>query len=252
MDYLVSERTVKNGNKEIFGEAYIPVSEKKLPIVIFSHGYNGRYFDFRRITEYLAKRGIASYGFDFCGGSAYSKSSLKTTEMTIYTEISDLESIINDVSSWSEIDSENIFIFGGSQGGLVSSLTAERNIEKIKGMLLLFPAFCIADNWRDNFKTVEEIPETVELWGNTLGREFFTTIRDLYIFDEIGKYDKNVLIFHGDQDAIVNIELGKKASKIYKNAEIIEFPGEGHGFTPAGEIKVAEYTYKFVIENKGN
>ncbi|MNJ03779.1 hypothetical protein D3C73_1642420 [compost metagenome] len=69
------------------------------------------------------------------------------------------------------------------------------------------------------------------------------------MFDHIGKFDKNVLIFHGDQDAIVALEYGRKASERYPHANIEIFQGEGHGFTEAGNNRVAEMTCEFVRAN---
>ncbi len=246
MKYSIVEKEIQNNQNKIFGTAYMPITDKTTPIVIFSHGYNGRYNDFCHVMEYLAERGIASYGFDFCGASVHSKSSMKTTEMTIYTEVSDLKAVLNDVRTWETIDSSRIYLFGASQGGMVSALTAAECIEEVKGLMLLYPAFCIADDWREKFASVEDIPEEVELWGNMLGRKFFTEIRDLNPFDIIGKFAKKVEIYHGDKDDIVNLEYAKKAQKTYEDANLIIFPGEGHGFSPEGEKKVAEYVYQFV------
>lgn len=169
--------------REIHGVAYLPEIEKDYPIVIFSHGFNGTNRDFAMYGQYLAERGIGVYAFDFCGGSVNSKSSLKTNEMTIFTEKEDLSAVIEEIRTWEKVDKNNIFLFGGSQGGLVTALVAEKYEKEIKGVLLLFPAFCIAEDWTKRFPNYEDIPEKVDLWGVTLGREFFQTIYkyDVYI-----------------------------------------------------------------------
>jgi hypothetical protein len=241
--------TIQHKGREIYGVLYMPKIEGRCPLVIFSHGYNGRNEDFTMNCEHLATKGIAAYSFDFCGGSVNSKSSLKTTEMTLFTEKEDLCAIIETLKNNAMIDNKNIFLFGGSQGGLVSTMVAEEMSADIRGMLLLFPAMCIADNWQERFPNYEDIPDTQELWGMTLGRVFFESIHDYDTWSNVGKFKKNVLIFIGDQDPIVSLGYGQKTLEAYENAKMEIFKGEGHGFTKDGNATVADMTYEFVVNN---
>ncbi|MDL4839715.1 alpha/beta hydrolase family protein [Aquibacillus rhizosphaerae] len=240
---------IKHRGREIYGVSYMPNSKKKCPVVIFSHGFNGTNIDFAMNSDYLAKNGVGAYCFDFCGGSINSKSDLKTKEMTIFTEKEDLSAVVETIRNWETVDQDNVFLFGGSMGGLVSALVADEYVEEIKGLLLLFPALGIADNWNERFPTLKSIPDTHELWGVQLGRTFFESIHGYDVFDHIGEFNKNVLIFHGNQDEIVELEYGKRAEKLYPHAKIEVFPGEGHGFSDAANKKVAEMTYEFVKAN---
>ncbi|MFC4402981.1 alpha/beta hydrolase family protein [Gracilibacillus xinjiangensis] len=240
---------INHHGREIHGVSYMPTRKKKCPVVIFSHGFNGTNADFAMNSDFLAKNDVGAFCFDFCGGSIHSKSDLKTEEMSIFTEKEDLSAVMETIKNWGNVDSDNIFLFGGSQGGLVSSLVAEEYIEEIKGLLLLFPALCIAEDWNKRFPTLSVIPDIHELWGVRLGRIFFESIHDYDVFDHIGQFDKNVLIFHGDQDEIVPLEYGKKAEMLYPHARMEVFSGEGHGFSEAGNKKVAEMTYEFVKAN---
>ncbi len=241
---------IKHHGREIHSVYYRPYSKKKCPIVIFSHGFNGTNIDFVMNSDYLAKNNIAALCIDFCGGSVNSKSDLNTDEMSIFTEKEDLCAVIEHVKSREDVDSTNIFLFGGSQGGLVSALVADEYVDVIKGLILLFPAFCIADDWSNRFPTLESIPDTHEIWGVQLGRIYFESIHKYYVFDHIGKFNKNVLIFHGDQDEIVGLDYGKRAALLYPHAAIEIFHGEGHGFSEAGNKKVSEMTYEFVKANR--
>lgn len=224
----------------------MPNSKKKCPVVIFSHGFNGTNVDFAMNSDYLAKNDVGAFCFDFCGGSINSKSDLKTNEMSIFTEKEDLCAVVDTIKNWENVDPGNIFLFGGSQGGLVSALVADEYVEGIKGLLLLFPALGIADDWNKRFPTLASIPDIHELWGVRLGGIFFKSIHEYNVFDHIGEFNKNVLIFHGDQDEIVSLEYGKRAEMLYPHAKIEVFRGEGHGFSEAGNKRVAEMTYEFV------
>lgn len=239
---------IKHHGREIYGVSYLPDRDQKYPIVIFSHGFNGTHEDFAMNSEYLAQYGIGAYCFDFCGGSVNSKSDLKTTEMSIFTEKEDLCAVVDDIKTWENVDPDHIYLFGGSQGGLVSALVADEYIKDIKGLLLLFPALCIPDDWNRRFPTLDDIPDTYELWGFQLGRVFFESIHNYRLFEHIGQFNKNVLIFHGDLDDIVALEYGEKASLLYPYARMEVFPGEGHGFSEAGNQRVAELTYEFISQ----
>ena len=243
---------ISHNRREIYGVAYLPEIEKEYPIVIFSHGFNGTNRDFAMYGQYLAERGIGAYAFDFCGGSVSSKSTLKTNEMTIFTEKEDLSAVIEEVRTWEKVDKNNVFLFGGSQGGLVTALVAEEYEKETTGILLLFPAFCIAEDWTKRFPNYENIPEKVDLWGVTLGREFFQTIHKYDVYKNIGKYSKNVLIFHGDKDEIVSLDYSKKARDLYSNVKLEVFTGEGHGFSNTGNKKVVQMVEEFVKTNSSN
>ena len=237
---------INHHGREVYGVSYMPENKQKCPVVIFSHGFNGSNNDFAMNSEYLAANGVGAYCFDFCGGSVNSKSELKTSEMTIFTEKEDLCAVVDTIRNWDNVDSDNIFLFGASQGGLVTALTADEYEEKIKGVLLLFPALCIADDWNEKFPTLEGVPDVQEFWGVTLGRVFVESIHGYDVFEHIGKFHKNVLIFHGDKDPIVPTEYGERASKLYPHARFEVFHGEGHGFSEAGNKKVDEMTYEFL------
>jgi len=248
-DFIEEVVTIRHQGREIYGVSYMPKQAETCPIVIFSHGYNGTHADFAASSEYLASHGIGAYCFDFCGGSVRSKSDLETTEMTIFTEKEDLCAVIDNVKTWDQVNEHHIFLFGGSQGGLVSALASDERINDIKGLLLLYPALGIAENWTKRYPTLESIPDTHEFWGMTLGRTFFESIHGYDVFSHMGQFDKNVLIFHGDQDDIVAIDYAKKATELYANAIFEVFPGEGHGFSEAGNKRVAEMTVSFVKRN---
>ena len=251
-EMLKEEIIIEDNNRKIYGVKYSPRDINKCPIVIFSHGYNGSNSDFYDNAKVLAKNGIASYCFDFCGGSVRARSSMETEDMTIFTEKEDLKAVINRVKTWPEIDINNIFLFGASQGGFVTSLVAEDYKNEIRGVILLFPAFCIPDNWTEKYNSINEIPDYVDFWGMKLGKEFIETIYNFKVYDNIGKYNKKILFLHGDNDLVVPHKYTLDISKRYKKSEVIIFEGEGHGFSKEGNTKVSNIILDFIKENKDN
>lgn len=219
------------------------------PAIILSHGYNGSHSDFSKECIYFAQNGYVAYAFDFCGGSVNSKSSGKSTDMTVFTEKEDLLAVFDYISTMDGVLSDKVYLFGGSQGGFVTALIAEERADKVKAVVLYYPALNIPDDWRKNYATEADIPEIVDFWGLQLGKNFFMSIRDFYTFDNIGKYEGNVLIIHGDKDNIVPLNFSEKAVKTYKNAELIVLPGEGHGYSVNGGKAAMEKALEFIRKN---
>lgn len=242
----IKELIIKENNKEIYGKVYSPEKEGKYPAIILSHGYNGANSDFVQDCTYFAQNGYVAYAYDFCGGSTRSKSSGKSTDMTIFTEKEDLLSVFNYIQSLDNVDPDQMFLLGGSQGGFVTTLAAEELMDKVKGVILYFPALNIPDDWRRNYPTIDKIPETTDFWGLKLGKEFFLSIHDFYTFDNIGSYPNDVLIIYGDKDNIVPYNAMTEAQKVYNNAELVVLKNEGHGFSSPGGKKAREMVLDFL------
>lgn len=242
----IKDYFIEYGSNKIYGRMYTPQKEGVYPAVIMCHGYNGVGTDFVKECTYFAQNGYIAYAFDFCGGSGRSRSSGKSTDMTIFTEKEDLVAVFKHIKELSNVDSEHVFLHGGSQGGLVAALAAEELADEVKGLMLYFPAFNIPYDWTNMHPDVNKIPEVIPWWGLDLGREFAVSIHGYKTFEHIGSYSKNVLILYGAKDAIVQRSYMDKAKEVYKNCELIVYPNEGHGFTPAGVDKAKEELLNFM------
>ena len=242
------EIRIGHNGRESFGVYYKPDANGRHPMIIFSHGYNGTWEGTREYAEYFAQKGIGCFCHDFCGGSVHSRSSMETTKMTIYTEKEDLLAVFGEVSSWEDVDSRFIFLVGESQGGFVSALAAEELQDRLCGLLLLYPAFCIPDDWRSRYPKQEQIPEEVEFWGLRLGKGFIQTVCGIDVFSTIGGYAGPVRIVHGTEDRVVPVAYSQKAAALYGNAALTVLEGEGHGFTPEGCRRVIQLAENFILD----
>ena len=166
--------------------------------------------------------------------------------MSLFTEKQDLLAVLDWMICQSEIDPGALFLFGGSMGGLVTVLAAPEVRQKIRGLVLLFPALCIPDNWNQRFPRNEDIPETLHFWDLMLGRVFFETLRGLDPFRLLSDLDLPVLMLHGDQDPIVPLAYSQRALTLFPHAQLAVFPGEAHGFTPAADADVFRRLLAFV------
>ena len=226
-----SELIVNIGNQKIYGVCYMPIGiNKKLKSIILSHGYGGNYTTNENYAKEFAKIGYFTYVFDFRGGSASSRSDGSTLEMSIFTEEDDLKCIVKAISNLDFVDKNNIYLFGTSQGGLVSAMVASDLKEQIKGLILLYPAFVLVDNAKSMYKNVDEIPNsTYFLWMN-VGRTYFEKLLDYDPYKDVNLYTYDVLILHGDMDNIVPISYSYRALDVYKSVNLKVINGAGHGF----------------------
>lgn len=227
VSFTREEFSIDHGEKHIYGELYRPNERENCPVLIMSHGFNGNSEGMRYEAECVAKRGAAVYCYDFCGGGLRSKSSGTTLEMTIPSEQEDLKIAVEQIKKLSWVDKDRIFLFGGSQGGFVTALTAP-DLDGIAGVFLEFPAFCIPDDWRRIRETAKE--EIVECMGVPLGRCFADTLPEYDVFGKAAEYAGPVVVFHGTEDGLVPISYSEKLCEKYKNATLIRFPGQKHGF----------------------
>ena len=230
---------IKNGDRNIYGVVNIPVDgKKKHPIAIVAHGFNGTHYYGKNYFEPFANLGYACYTFDFPCGSANSKSDPNTMNMSVLDEVSDLKAIIRYFRGRKDIDKKHIVVIGESQGGLVGALTAAEMPKQVSRLILAFPALCIPDNWNKRYPTLESIPDTTRLWNVPMGKRFFIELRDMKVFETIGKFKKPVIIVQGDEDRVVSMEDSQKAVSIYKDARLHIIKGAGHGFK---EHELQEY-----------
>lgn len=219
----------KRGKNRIYGQVYVPdgVGYHR-PTVILSHSFGLTYKSMNAYCAMLAKNGYVAYCFDFCGGSKKSKSDGKTTDMTVFTEVKDLESVLSKARALKRVDKNKIFLLGTSQGGLVSALTASKNSSKVRGLILMYPGLNMADEMTKNYKG--HVPKTANFLVMTVGHDYISTLIDYDIYGNIKNFKKDVIIIHGTADSRVPIRYSEKAVKTYKSATLYRIQGANRGF----------------------
>lgn len=252
-EYMTEELYAERDGNNIYGVMYIPQNAgERMPAVIFSHGFGGNYQVGTQYAEALAAKGYAVYCFDFCGGSPGSRSDGSTLEMSIFTEQADLEAVIAMLQGLDYVDSDNLFLMGTSQGGAVSAITAAANKEEIKGAILLYPAFCLVDQTKERFDSVEDIPDTYFSLWMTVGRAYAENLLDYDIYEVIQNYDKDVLLIHGDADSIVPLSYSERAVEVYESARLEVLPGAGHGFYGSDAEEAITWMLEYLETHKQN
>ena len=247
-EYIFSDQEVEfnRDGKKIYGELYVPECDQPMPLVILSHGYGENHTNVAGYAQGFAKCGISACIFDFAGGSNNSKSDGDTTEMSVLTEAADLETILDELRSDPRFDRDKIFLFGQSQGGFVSTYVAGKRPDAVAGLIALYPAYVIGDDTRKRVPDPDNIPETMDVMGMTLGSIYNRDALSFDIYDQMRKYDKRVLIFHGTKDSLVPISYSERAEKTFPDAKLIKIEGADHGFSAGDAEKVLRMSMDFV------
>lgn len=247
-DYETINFSCENEGETIKGTLYVPADNAYIrKILIFSHGFNCQSQLLQNKAKSLASSGIATLIFDFRGGSLRGQSEGAMEDMTVYTEISDLNLVIDTVKEYKWVDSNEIYLVGESFGGLVSALTASKR-DDIAGLILCFPALQSADSARANWSSINEIPETMAVNKLTTGKTFWEALWNMDVYGEITNYKGEVIILHGTEDQMVNPSYSVKANQVYNDSQLFLIEGAGHGFGGADAKSSLKTIYQFIMK----
>ena len=254
----------KRDHLTLRGTQFRPQGEN-LPIAIVSHGFMSNQRSVRRYARALAQLGYAAFCFDFSGGCAFfGKSDGKSTDMSVLTEVADLEAVAAYARALPYTNSDELLLMGCSQGGFVSALAAAKPDNAVSKLILFYPALCIPDDARAGQMMFakfdpEHIPEQFMCGPMRLGSRYVTDVINMNPSEELKHYPGDVLIVHGDNDPVVSIHYSKRAYKTYQKRpsvnshhsprtvfQIIE--GGKHGFSRKHDVLAMNAVRKFLVE----
>ncbi|MBQ9719818.1 MAG: alpha/beta fold hydrolase, partial [Oscillospiraceae bacterium] len=238
--YQTETVTFARDGKTIYGELLLPESSGPHPVVVIAHGFGGNLTQVSAYAEAFVENGIAAYAFDFIGGGRGSRSDGKMVEMSVLTEAADMNAVLDGLLAREDIDPENIFLLGGSQGGFVATYVAGTRPEDVKGLVALYPAYVLQDDAWQRTPDPNDIPETMNLMGSTIGRIYNEDAMSFDIYDLMDDYPREVLIIHGTNDNIAPISYSERAVTVFPSAELVKIEGAGHGFYGANEAHSAQ------------
>jgi len=226
-------------------------SEGKLPVAIVSHMFMVNYKLTVKYARFLAENGYLSVCYDFNGGGLFSKSDGKSVDMSVLTEVADLEAVVEAVLKHEKADASRLLLMGCSQGGFVSALVAAKHPGMVEKLVLFYPALSIPDDARKGQMLMakfdpQNIPAVFKCGFMKLGRCYVTDVNEMDAFREIAAYEGPVLILHGTADDAVNVSYSKKAAEVYKNVRLELIEGAGHGFFKENGVRALELLKEFV------
>ena len=254
----------KRNHLTLRGTHFRPQGEQ-LPIAIVSHGFMANQRSVRRYARALAEMGYAAFCFDFSGGCAFfGKSDGKSTDMSVLTEVSDLEAVAAYARALPYTKSDELLLMGCSQGGFVSALAAAKADNNVSKLILFYPALCIPDDARAGQMMFakfdpEHIPEQFMCGPMRLSSRYVTDVINMKPGEEIKHYPGDVLIVHGDKDPVVSIHYSNRAYKTYLKRTAAKFhrpprtvfrtiEGGKHGFSRKHDVLAMDAVRSFLSE----
>lgn len=222
------------------GTLFRQSDDHDVPLLIFSPGLGQPGSAGYDYCQAAADNGYAAYAFDY----PHETWSQDMTPMTLFSQEEDLNRVIDFFEAQGY---HQIFLWGSSQGGAVSTMAAADR-DDIQGIIPMYPAFVIPDMMRERFPD-HKIPETFSMFGMTLGHDYAQTMIDYDFVKTVTSYQGPVLIIHGTSDGVAPITYSERAVKKYPHAQLLKLPGAGHGFFGASEQHAVAATMSFVKDN---
>lgn len=128
VSYTIEEIYAKRDKLKIHGKVYRPEGEGPFPVVVLSGGLGAHLDEDKDIAIELARNGIAGVCFNFAETATLGG----LTNFSVLTEAADLEAVLNEILTLDYIDNDNVFLWGFSLGGFVSTYVGCQNPGLIK------------------------------------------------------------------------------------------------------------------------
>lgn len=241
---MEEEFQIHEGNIVIAGKHFSMDPARTAPSIIISHEFGLSMHSTARYAKKLYPSGYHVFIYDFPGSGAGRSKGRDSTEMSVLSEVDDLDMVFQYVKSRPYTDPQHIILIGASQGGLVSALYAAEHPDEVEKLVMYYPALNIPDDARHGNMLGKKIdplhvPSTFRTMGVRLGRKYVMDASKLDPWKEICTYAGPVLICQGEKDRIVNPEYARRAQSEYPHALLRDFQGAHHLFLLPSSVKRA-------------
>jgi uncharacterized protein len=232
--------------EKLSGILFYP-SKKKLPALVFCHGFASSKHTKMQLANRISKKGFAVLIFD---ASGCGKSEGKFEDHTISKYVSDLNCAVQFLKKQSFVDRSRIAIAGHSQGGmivvifaskykdasLIFSIDAPYHILKNRGPDSLFGNDAFLDSWKKDGFVKFDVRIAKCKVAKKLAYAFVEDCKKYDLSKLIKKVVCPVVIVQGDADKVV---LPEHAKILHKNAnapkELIFVKGVNHRYRKKDE-----------------
>lgn len=248
---MIVEREIefRRDGMRIAAKMFSPEGKGPFSIIVLAPGLGKEMTSCESLARMVAGEGISACCFDFIGGSRESRSSGCTTEMSVLTEAADMDAVLEGLRMIPEVESDNLFLAGMSQGGFVATYVAARHPRGVRGLIPLYPAYNLQDDARKRVSDSQSIPETIEILNMTVGRIYTLDAVSFDLYEMMTGIACPVLIIHGEEDPVAPISYSERAVKQIPHAELIRIKGAGHGLKEIGTEATFHRIVRFI---KGN
>ncbi len=217
---------LENDGQKIFGMLHRPYGRQVSPAVVMCHGFAGqkigKYRIYVLIAQRLAEMGIASLRFDFRGSG---ESEGNFADMTIESEVSDVQKCLEFVRNHPNIDSSRIGLLGNSFGGAIATLAAgsDGHIQSLALLAALFDSRQWQKQWEALNQNKNDLVMQKELSrildGNVPGPAFYQSFFKLNLKPSLALLDSVPLLhIYSEKDERIGIEQAECYKKCRENA----------------------------------
>lgn len=209
----------------------LDLSKEKCPLFILEHGLTG-HMEERHIVgimEHVRDMGMAVLRVELYG---HGKSDGEFKNHTLLKWIDQMLTVIDYAAELPFVT--DLYLAGHSQGGLTTILVGAMERDRLKAILPLAPAIVIRDAANDGqmFEAKfdpEHLPKELPLSEDKmLSGNYFRAAQFLPVEEAIRRFDKPVLIVHGDADEAVPVKYAYDAAALYKNCTLKIIKGDTH------------------------
>jgi len=194
-----------------------PALTGKLPAVLFIQGYTCSSMDnlgdhpYGQFVKKLAKQGFVVMRVEK-PGEGDNLNTQECTEIDLNTEIKAFELGLQKLKQYDFVDTENVFIYGHSMGGIIGPVIASRN--QVKGVIV----------YGTSIKTWSEyIPEMFRFQNPYFGVDYLENEKAVKGVQEI------MYQFYKQKKSPEEIAQNKELEKIM--TDFLQYDGNGHLFT---------------------
>jgi len=247
MNLIKHKNIILKSSREFLADAIFPNSDKKLPLIIFVHGYKG-YKDWgawELMGEKFANAGFYFVKFNFSHNGTTIENPNDFVDMEAFgqnnysKELDDLEIVINEFTSRKEVDSQNVTLVGHSRGGGVCIIKASEN-KRLNQLITLasistlerFPKNEAFENWKntgvyyiENARTKQKLPHYFQFF-----EDYKNNVERLDVEKASKKIDIPTLIIHGSADESVGMDHSENLHEWIGNSELKIIENANHTF----------------------
>ena len=247
MNLIKQKNIILKSEREFLADAFFLESKKRLPLIIFVHGYKG-YKDWgtwELMGERFAKAGFYFVKFNMSHNGTTVEDPNNFADLEAFgqnnysKELRDLEVVIDHFKDQKEVDSENMTLIGHSRGGGISIIKASEN-KNITRLITLasistldrFPKNEAFENWKkdgvyfvENARTKQKMPHYFQFF------EDYENNKERFDVENACRNLKIPALFiHGSTDESVTIDHSEDLRNWTKDSQFKVIDDAGHTF----------------------
>lgn len=208
----------------------MPKGQEPRPLVILVHGLTGD-MEERHIVAVQQAMNAAGYAVLRAEMYGHGLSEGKFEDHTIFKWISNVFCVTDYAKTLPFVT--DLYLCGHSQGGLLTILAAGMRPNDYKAIIPMSPALNIPDGARSgNILGLpfdpEQIPDMCRFKEYPLKGDYLRCAQLIHAEDAIKRYNRPVLIVHGDMDDAVPVRYAQEAAFRYTDCELALIPGDTH------------------------